>query len=53
MVSVGVGLAAAGPDEGEAYAVLVLDEVRVDRSFEARVVQLDREMVALPSERFD
>jgi len=47
MVSVGVDHAAAGPDEGEAYAVLVLDEVRIDRSVEARIVQLDREMAAL------
>jgi len=45
-LSVGVGLAAAGPDEREAFAFLVLDEVRVDRSVEARIVQLDREIVA-------
>jgi hypothetical protein len=44
--SVAVGLAAAGPDEGEALAVLVVDEVGVDRGDEARVVQLDREVVA-------
>ena len=45
--SVGVGLAAAGPDEVEAFAIFVLDEVRVDRSVEARAVQLDREIVTL------
>jgi hypothetical protein len=44
--SVAVGLAAAGPDEGEALAVLVVEEVGVDRGDEARVVQLDREVVA-------
>jgi len=44
--SVGVGLPAAGPDEREALAVLVVEEVGVDRSVEARIVQLDREVVA-------
>ena len=44
--SVGVGLAAAGPDQRVALAVLVVEEVRVDRSVEARIVQLDREVVA-------
>ena len=43
--SVAVGLAAAGPDEGVAVAVLVVEEVRVDRRVEARIVQLDREIV--------
>jgi hypothetical protein len=42
-----LGLAAAGPDEGEAFAVLVLDEVRVDRGVETRVVKLDRKILAL------
>ena len=46
-VLIGVGLAAAGPDEVEAFAILVLDGVRVDRSVEARAVQLDREIVTL------
>ena len=36
-----------GPDEGVAFAFLVLDEIRVDRSVEARIVQLGREIVAL------
>jgi hypothetical protein len=44
--SVAVGLAAARPDEGGALAVLVVEEVGVDRRDEARVVQLDREVVA-------
>ena len=44
--SVGGGLAAAGPDQGEGLAVLVVEEVGVDRSVEARIVQLDREVVA-------
>src|SRR6266481_3645797 len=43
--SVAVLLAAAGPDEGEALAI-VFDEVGIDRSGEARIVQLDREIVA-------
>ena len=43
---VGVGLAAARPDERVALAVFVVEEVRVDRSVEARVVQLDRQVVA-------
>ena len=38
--------AAAGPDEGVAVAVLVVEEVGVDRCVEARIVQLDREVVA-------
>jgi hypothetical protein len=42
--SVAVLLAAAGPDQVEGLAVL--DEVGVDRSGEARVVELDREIVA-------
>src|SRR3970040_1841231 len=44
--SVGVGLAAAGPDERVALAALFVEEVRVNRSVEARIVQLDREVVA-------
>src|SRR5215471_3073770 len=42
--SLAVLLAAAGPDEVEGVAVL--DEVGVDRDGEARIVQLDREIVA-------
>src|SRR6516162_8287130 len=37
-------LAAAGPDQGERLAVL--DQIGVDRSGEARVVEFDREVVA-------
>src|ERR1700680_3624287 len=44
--SVAVGLAAAGPDEAEGLAILVVEEVGIDRSVEARIVQLDREIVA-------
>jgi hypothetical protein len=44
--SVAVGLAAAGPDQAEGLAVLVVEEVGVDRSVEARIVQLDREIIA-------
>src|SRR5262249_54914570 len=43
--SVAVLLTAAGPDEGEALAV-ILDEVGVDWNGEARIVELDREVVA-------
>src|SRR5262245_25420472 len=42
--SLTVLLAAAGPDEVE--GVTVLDEVGVDRDGEARIVQLDREIIA-------
>ena len=44
--SITIRLAAAGPDEGVALAVLVVEEVGVDRSVEARIVELDREIVA-------
>src|SRR5271156_2423529 len=44
--SVSVLPAGAGPDEGVAVAVLVVEEVGVDRRVKARVVQLDREVVA-------
>ena len=43
---VAVGLAAARPNEGEALAVLVVEEVGVNRRVEAGIVQLDREVVA-------
>ena len=51
--SVGVGFAAAGPNECEGLLVLVLKEVRVDRTIEARIVQLDREVVATSPDRLD
>src|SRR5258708_10415111 len=35
------------PDEGVALALFVVEDVRVDRSVEARIVELDREVVAL------
>ena len=47
LVSVAIGFAAAGPDEREALAVLVVEEIGVNRSVEARIVQLDREVVAI------
>src|SRR5216684_5137569 len=45
-VSVAVGLAAAGPDEGVGLGAIVVEEVGVDWSVEARIVQLDREIIA-------
>ena len=47
LVSVAIGFAAARPDEREALSVLVVEEIGVDRSVEARIVQLDREVVAI------
>src|ERR1700689_3249688 len=44
--SVAVLLAAAGPNEGEGLAFGVVEQVGVDRSGEAWIVQLDREIVA-------
>ena len=43
---VAVGLAAAGPDQGVGLGVLVVEEVGVDRSVEARIVEFDREIIA-------
>jgi hypothetical protein len=39
-------LARPRPDEGVGLGVFVVEEVGVDRSVEARVVQLDREIIA-------
>ena len=39
--------AGAGPDELEAFLAFDLDQGGVDRSREARVVELDREVIAL------
>ena len=36
----------AGPDEGVAVALLVVEEVGVNRRVERRIVQLDREVIA-------
>jgi hypothetical protein len=44
--SVAVLLATTRPDEGEGFAAFVVEEVGVDRSGEARIVELDREIVA-------
>src|SRR5229473_241779 len=44
--SVAVGPAAAGPDEAEGLAAFVIEEVGVDRCGEARIVELDREVIA-------
>src|SRR5271165_1979029 len=44
--SVSVLPAGAGPNEGVTVAVFVVEEVGVDRRIEARIVQLDREVVA-------
>jgi hypothetical protein len=43
--SVAVRLA-AGPDEGEGLGIFVVEEVGVNRSVEARIVELDREIIA-------
>ena len=46
-VSVAVAAALrAGPDEAEAVAFLVFDQVGVDRSGEAGVVQLEAQIIA-------
>ena len=44
--SVAVAAAGAGPDEAESFAVLVVEQVGVDRGVEARVVQLETKIVA-------
>ena len=44
--SVPVLLATTRPDEGEGFAAFVVEEVGVDRSREAWIVELDREIVA-------
>src|SRR5258705_9393211 len=44
--SVAVGLAAAGPDQNEGLGVFIVEEVGVDWSVKARIVELDREIVA-------
>src|SRR5258708_530568 len=44
--SVAVRPAAARPDQAEGLAALVIEEVGVDRRGEARIVQLDREVIA-------
>jgi hypothetical protein len=41
-----VGLTSAGPDERVTLTVFVLEQVGKDRRVEARVIQLDREIVA-------
>jgi hypothetical protein len=44
--SVAVAAAGAGPDEAETFAVLVVEQVGVDRGVKARVVQLETKIVA-------
>src|SRR5258707_11707418 len=44
--SVAVGPAAARPDQAEGLAAFVIEEVGVDRRGEARIVELDREVIA-------
>jgi hypothetical protein len=44
--SVAVAAIGTRPDEAESLAALVLEEVGVDRRVEARVVELNREIVA-------
>src|SRR5258708_14712333 len=44
--SVAVGLAAAGPDQGVGLSVFVVEEVGINRSVEARIVQFHRKIIA-------
>ena len=44
--SIAAALAAAGPDQGVGRGAFVVEEVRVDRRIEARIVELDREIIA-------
>jgi hypothetical protein len=44
--SVGAAAVGAGPDQREALAVLVVEEVGVDRGGEARIVELEAQIVA-------
>jgi hypothetical protein len=46
-VSTAVLLARTGPDEAVAFAVLVLEQVGEDRRVEARIVELERVVLAL------
>jgi hypothetical protein len=43
--SLGV-LARPGPDQGVAFAVLVIEQIRVDRCVERGIIELEREVVA-------
>src|SRR5277367_6408547 len=45
-ISVAVAFGGARPDQGEALAVLVVEEVGEDRRVEARIVELEREIIA-------
>src|SRR5258708_33751015 len=44
--SVAVGPAATRPDQAEGLAAFVIEQVGVDRRGEARIVELDREVIA-------
>src|SRR5258708_22750342 len=44
--SIAVGPAAARPDQAEGLAAFVIEEIGVDRRGEARIVELDREVIA-------
>ena len=44
--SIAAALSAAGPDQGVGLGAFVVEEVRVDRRIEARIVELDREIIA-------
>ena len=46
LASVAAAAVGAGPDEGEGFAVFFVEEVGVDRSVEARIVQLEAQIVA-------
>src|SRR5277367_1255475 len=45
-ISVAVAFGGARPDQGEALAVLVVEEVGENRRVEARIVELEREIIA-------
>jgi len=45
-LSVAAATVGAGPDERVALAILVVEEVGVDRGVEARIVQLEAQILA-------
>src|SRR5215216_5969704 len=44
--SIAIRLAAPRPDQGKGIGIIVLEEVGVDRSVEARIVEFDRKIIA-------
>src|SRR5215472_9956396 len=45
--------AAARPDQAEGLTTFVIEQAGVGRRVEARIVELDQEIIAAPLERFD